>query len=103
MATSNLPEEYMKPLEMAQRMCKSVEWVTNELREDSKRDFPRYPFAIATYNEKTRTWSYRINRAGFEKWQSGDYTGFIDLDRLADIIVDKMMGQMGKNQENEME
>lgn len=94
MATSNLPKEYMKPLEMAKRMGKSVEWVTNELRQDSKRDFPRYPFAIATYNKETFTWSYRINRAGFEKWQSGDYEGFIDIERLAEAIVQKMQNRI---------
>lgn len=97
MATANTPKEFMKPLEMAKRMGKNVDWLTNELRKDSKRDFPRYPFAIATYNENTHTWAYRINRAGFEKWINGDYSGFIDVERFADMVAERLLKQMKNN------
>lgn len=78
-----LPDGLMLPAELAKRMGKSVEWISNELRKDSKREIKQYPFAIAAKDENTGQWTYRIFRKRFERWWDGEDMG---TDQLISLI-----------------
>ena len=76
MAWHSLPDNYMLPAELAKKMGVGHEFMCNELRLDAGREHKKYPFADAIRNEKTGTWSYRVHRKRFERWENGE----LDID-----------------------
>ena len=88
-------DDFMPVPEFARRMGKSATWAMCELRKDAEREQKTYPFAIATRNAKTRTWSYRINRGQFERWFAGGVgEPELDMERLADLVAERVVARL---------
>jgi len=89
MAHAALPDGLMSYAELARYFGKCTDWMCNELRKDSKREIKQYPFAIATRDEKTHQWTYRIFRKRFERWWNGEDMG---TEQLISLIAAVMKG-----------
>jgi len=89
MGREALPDGIMSVPELARYFGKGDVWMCNELRKDSKREIKQYPFAVASKDEKTGQWTYRVFRKRFERWLDGVDMG---TEQLISLIAAMMKG-----------